>query len=132
MEDPHVGPDLAEFWRLLAEGLCAGQPLLPTLRGIAQRSEEDTVGRAAAALADSVRDGATLSQAMGQRPAVFTDALVSLVAGGEALGIADRVAVLILESTWRCPACGNTRGRVCPVRTQTPADPRCIDMHSEE
>ena len=107
MTNPSCHPDLRRFWELLAEGSCAGQPLLPTLRSIEKALPPAPMGKVAGLLADAVSQGIILSVAMRNQPSVFSKAHVSLVEGGELLGISDRVFLLILEFVWRCPACAN-------------------------
>ena len=100
-------PEKQKYWQLLAEGLFRGQPLLSLLRSIEQVLPRKPMGQAVAALANDIEQGATLSQAMKRQPSIFSEADVHLVQGGELLGILERVVLLILESTWRCPECGN-------------------------
>jgi len=100
-------PDMLRFWQRLTEGWCAGQPLLLTLRVIQEELPPEPLGTVVCAMADDVEQGACLSAVVKRQPSVFTQAHVSLIEGGELLGIVDRVLLLILEATWRCPSCGN-------------------------
>ncbi len=101
--------DLMRFWGLLARGFCMGRPLLETLRSIRGSVAPTPMAAAVARLGDDVEQGASLSEAMRNQPDVFTTAHVNLVDGGERLGILDKVLLLVLEQTWRCPACGGLR-----------------------
>ena len=108
MTETQCHPDGRRFWQLLAEGCCAGMPLGAVLRSMQEALPAEPMGKVVEALADdSIDQGKTLSAAMKNQPSVFTRAHVSLVEGGELLGIVDRVLLLILEATWRCPTCGN-------------------------
>ena len=107
MADTSCHANVQRFWRLLAEGFCGGQPLLSTLRSIQESLPPEPMGEVASALADDVGRGALLSQAMKNQSPIFSAAHISLVEGGELLGIVDRVLLLILECTWKCPTCGN-------------------------
>ena len=100
-------PDMQRFWQLLAQGWCSGQPLLTILHSIQQALPPDPMGKVAGTLAEQVAQGRSLSDAMRGQPSIFTKAHNCLIEGGERLGIVDRVLLLILESTWRCPTCGN-------------------------
>ena len=94
---------------MLAHGLCSGQNLLGVLRDIEKALPPNPMGKAASALASDIDAGRSLSQAMKALPDVFSQAHVSLIEGGERLGVIDRVTLLILEFTWRRPTCGNLR-----------------------
>lgn len=107
MTETACHPDLQRFWELLAGGWCAGQPLLAMLRSIQEALPPEPMGKAVGLLADEVAQGHILSVAMKNQPSVFSKAHVSLVEGGELLGIVDRVLLLILEFGWRCPGCDN-------------------------
>ena len=107
MQNAKCHPDMQRFWQLLAEGYCTGQQQLTTLRLIQKELSPEPMGIAAAALEQDVAEGRMLSEAMNNQPSVFSRAHVSLVEGGERLGIVDRIVLLILEQTWKCPTCGN-------------------------
>ncbi|MBI5094237.1 MAG: type II secretion system F family protein [Candidatus Hydrogenedentes bacterium] len=107
MTDTQCHPDLQRFWQLLAEGWCAGQPLLTALRSIQKTLPLEPMGRVVGLLADEIEQGHSLSAAMKTHPSVFGKAHICLIEGGELLGIVDRVLLLILEFTWRCSTCGN-------------------------
>lgn len=100
-------PDMVVFWRLMAEGVCSGQPLLALLYSVGRELPPEPMGKVVAALAKDVEEGKTLSEAMAAVPSVFSKAHVCLVEAGEYLGRLDRILVLILEFTWRCPTCGH-------------------------
>ena len=108
MTEIQCHPDGRRFWQLLAEGCCGGQPLGPLLRSIQEALPPEPMGKVVDALADDIiNQGKTLAEAMKNQPSVFTRAHVALVEGGELLGIVDRVLLLIMEATWRCPTCGS-------------------------
>lgn len=114
-------PDLLRFWQMLTERMCMGQRLLDVLDAIEEALPPGPLGRVATALADDVRRGSALSDAMKRHPTIFSRAHLCLVEGGERLGIIDRVLLLILESTWKCPTCGNLQ---FPGNQPAPVNPR--------
>lgn len=116
-------PDMVLFWRLMAEGVCSGRPLLSLLYSVGRELPPEPMGNAVAALAKHVDEGKTLSEAMAAIPSVFSKAHVCLVEAGEYLGRLDRLLVLILEFTWACPACGHL---------QFPASRRTSDGKAEQ
>ncbi len=105
MAAPQCNPDLNRFWSHLTELICAGQPVLMSLRTV----EQELAGRPMAALvkavADDVEKGALLSTALQKRTEVFGRAAVCFVQGGEYAGILDRALLFILDGLWHCPTC---------------------------
>ncbi|GEM_PF-2759027 len=106
---PTCHPDMLTFWRMPAEGVCTGQPLLPLLRSMGDALAPQPMGEPVKALADSVASGRCLSQAMSALRSTFTEAHVCFVRSGEHTGRPDRALPLVLELTWSCPACGALR-----------------------
>ncbi len=127
MTDDSCRPDVQRFWQLFTQGVCSGQTLLGALRSTGELLSAEPMGTVAAALADEVNQGASLSQAMKNQGRAFSPAHIHLVEGGELLGILDRVLLLILEYTWRCPTCGNLQvsagiDQVDRAQSGTPSD----------
>ena len=89
--------------------------LAPLTTFLAQDLPPEPMGVVAGALAQAVGAGCTLSQALRNQPRVFPRALVSLIEGGEGLGLVDRVVLLILETAWRCPSCRNVQFPEPPI-----------------
>ena len=109
MSDSMCHQDMQTFWRMLTGGFCGGQPLLPVLKSIAESLPAEPMGRVVHELCKDINDGCNLSNAMSRHPSVFSPAHISLIDGGERLGIVDKVLLLILEATWRCPTCSGLR-----------------------
>ncbi len=97
--------DLELFWLLLTKGSCKGIPLLTNLQSIKAEYANSSISDVVTDLADRVKHGATLSEAMAEHDDRFGLHVRLLIEGGERAGILDRVLVLILEHAWRCPEC---------------------------
>lgn len=72
--------------RQLADLLGGGLPLLSALTLLARQTEQPALRRIIDALAASVRDGRSLSEAMSAHPAVFPPLYLNMVKSGEAVG----------------------------------------------
>ena len=81
----------ASMLQQLATALKAGLPLLSALRVIEQQTDSRAGGRLAAALAEDVQAGQSLSEAMAARSRSFTALEVSMVRVGETAGVLDDV-----------------------------------------
>jgi type II secretion system protein F len=77
---------LAYMTRQLADLLGGGLPLLGALNLLARQTEHAGLQRVIEALAASVRDGRSLSDALGEHPRVFPSLYISLVRAGEVSG----------------------------------------------
>jgi len=95
--------DILTFVTHLAERICGGQALLPSLREIQDSLAAHPMAAVAGDVADAVEGGKTLSDAMAQQPGVFNEAVVALVRGGEVAGLLDHILALIVECSWRYP-----------------------------
>lgn len=90
--------DLALFTRQLSTMLGAGIPLLEGLEVLAEQTMETNqgFGQGAQEVADMVRGGTSLSEAMTQYPKIFPDIYINMIKAGEASGqldvILDRLA----------------------------------------
>lgn len=83
--------DLPRVTRQLASLLKAGLPLLRALEVLARQGGRSAAGEAMGALADAVRGGAALSEAMTAQPASFPKMYVAMVRAGEAGGVLEVV-----------------------------------------
>ena len=83
--------------RQLADLLGGGLPLLGALTLLIRQTEQPALERIIEQLAASVRDGASLSDAMAQHPQVFTPLHVSMVRAGEEGGGLEQALVRLAE-----------------------------------
>lgn len=83
--------EMAVFTRQLATLLRAGMPLLRGLEVLARQEGNQRLKRVLAALADAIKSGGTLSEAMAQHPRVFDRLYINMVRAGEAGGVLDVV-----------------------------------------
>jgi type IV pilus assembly protein PilC len=92
---PFVAPVSAKkqaiFTRQLATLLRAGLPLLRGLEVLIRQERSPVLRRTIAALADDIRSGATLSDALARHPRVFDELYLGMVRAGEAGGVLDVV-----------------------------------------
>ncbi len=83
--------ELAVFTRQLAVLLRAGMPLVRGLEVLARQEKNAALREIVTALADQLRSGGTLSEAMAQHPKVFDRLYINMVKAGEAGGVLDTV-----------------------------------------
>jgi len=83
--------ELAVFTRQLATLLRAGMPLLRGLEVLARQVRNQRFRRVIAELAEAIKSGGTLSEAMAQHPRVFDRLYINMVKAGEAGGVLDVV-----------------------------------------
>jgi len=83
--------------RQLADLLGGGLPLLGALTLLAQQTEQPALRRIIDALATSVRDGRSLSEAMSAHPAIFTPLYLNMVKAGEAVGGLEQALVRLAD-----------------------------------
>ncbi len=81
----------AVFTRQLATLLRAGMPLVRGLEVLARQEKNPALRDIVIALADQLRSGGTLSEAMAQHPRVFDRLYINMVRAGEAGGVLDTV-----------------------------------------
>lgn len=83
--------ELAVFTRQLATLLRAGMPLLRGLEVLARQERNQAHRRVIEALAEAIKSGGTLSEAMAQHPHAFDRLYINMVKAGEAGGMLDVV-----------------------------------------
>jgi len=83
--------ELAVFTRQLATLLRAGLPLLRGLEVLARQERHQRLRRVIDALAEAIKSGGTLSEAMAQHPHAFDRLSINMVKAGEAGGMLDVV-----------------------------------------
>lgn len=92
---PFVAPvaekERAVFTRQLSTLLRAGMPLLRGLEVVARQERNRAFRRIIETLADDIRSGGTLSEAMARHNAVFDRLYVNMIKAGEAGGVLDVV-----------------------------------------
>jgi len=81
----------ASMLRQLATALHAGLELLPALRVVEQQAENEALRALVSDLAERVRSGESLSEAMGAHPREFSRLETSMVRVGETAGVLDQV-----------------------------------------
>lgn len=95
MRFPFVRPvatkEIAAFTRQLATLLRAGLPLVRGLAVLARQERNRAFCRIIESVAEAIKSGATLSEALGRHPQVFARLDVNLVKAGEASGALDAV-----------------------------------------
>jgi len=77
---------LAHLTRQLADLLGGGLPLLSALTLLAKQTEQHQLARVIEAMAASVRDGRSFSEALSDHPKVFPSLYISMVSAGETGG----------------------------------------------
>jgi len=83
--------ELAMFTRQLSTLLRAGMPLLRGLHVLARQERNQAFQRVLEALAEAIKSGGTLSEAMAQHPRVFDRLYINMIKAGEAGGVLDVV-----------------------------------------
>ncbi len=83
--------ELAVFTRQLATLLKAGMPLLRTLEVLARQEQKGALRGIVLSLADTIKSGGSLSDAMSHHPRVFDRLYLSMIKAGEAGGVLDVV-----------------------------------------
>src|SRR5215212_3920698 len=83
--------DVAVFSRQFATMINAGLSLIRALHILEQQTENPKLGETARAVRTDVERGASLAQALGRHPKVFTRLYVAMVKAGEAGGVLDSV-----------------------------------------
>jgi len=78
--------DIVAFVRHLATLLNAGLPLSKSLQTVARQLENPTLSEVVAALAQEVRSGEMLSDAMSRKPKIFDPLTVNIIRAGEVGG----------------------------------------------
>ncbi|MFI3237945.1 MAG: type II secretion system F family protein [Lachnospiraceae bacterium] len=78
--------DMAVFCRQFVSIVTAGVPITAALEMLAEQTEHQKLSKAIAYCATSIQKGSSLSQAMQERPKVFDNLLITMVAAGEVAG----------------------------------------------
>ncbi|MDY7105174.1 MAG: type II secretion system F family protein [Actinomycetota bacterium] len=100
--------ELAPFTRQLHTMLAAGLPLLRALRVLSLQSRGQRLGEVVEVVADDVRNGSSLAEAIGHHPETFDGLYVALVAAGERAGALDVVLEQIAGDLERAAALRRT------------------------
>lgn len=88
---PASARELAAFTRQLGTLIKAGLPLLRGLEVLARQQTNATFRRVIESLADDIRSGGTLSEAMARHPRVFDRLYINMIKAGEAGGVMELV-----------------------------------------
>ena len=78
--------DLANATRQMATLLSSGLPLMDGLSVLVDQEENEGLKSALSAVRDSVREGASLADALKENPKVFSQLYINMVSAGEASG----------------------------------------------
>jgi len=78
--------DLANATRQLATLLSAGLPLMESLAVLVDQEDNESLKAALSTVRDSVREGASLADALKENPKVFSQLYMNMVSAGEASG----------------------------------------------
>jgi len=78
--------DLANATRQLATLLSSGLPLMDALSVLVEQEETASLKAAISTVRDSVREGASLADALKENPKVFSQLYINMVSSGEASG----------------------------------------------
>ncbi|HET6369803.1 MAG TPA: type II secretion system inner membrane protein GspF [Nitrospiria bacterium] len=89
--------DIAIMTRQLATLLSAGIPLMEALGALTEQVEKGELKRVVAQVREAVREGSSLSVAVGRFPKVFPELYVQMVRAGEASGTLDRILVRLAD-----------------------------------
>ncbi|HAM41447.1 MAG TPA: hypothetical protein DDX89_08420 [Candidatus Omnitrophica bacterium] len=90
---------LAYFSRQLADLLSGGLSLLHALSLVAQQTDHRALRAVIEEVADDVREGRALSEALAKHPGMFSPLYLSLIKTGEATGELDAVLMRLAEVT---------------------------------
>ena len=85
--------DLGVFTRQFATMINAGLPMVQCLDILSQQTEKEFLKTSIAKVMADVEGGATLGEAMGKHPKVFSTLYVNMVEAGEAGGILDVILI---------------------------------------
>lgn len=88
---PVAAKELAVFTRQLGTLLKAGMPLLRGLEVLARQEKNRAFRRVVETLADDIRSGGTLSEAMTRHPRIFDRLYINMIKAGEAGGVLEVV-----------------------------------------
>jgi general secretion pathway protein F len=91
--------DLAIMTRQLAVLVHAGIPLVEALGALVEQVEHDRLKRVISDVKQRVNEGASLADALGAHPKVFTTLYVNMIRAGESSGALDVVLVRLADFT---------------------------------
>lgn len=89
---------LVTFTRQFATIVKAGVPILMGLDTLAQQTESPALKAVLKKIAEDVKEGASLSQAIEKYPTIFSDFYVNTVVAGETGGVLDKVLVRLAST----------------------------------
>jgi len=89
---------LVAFTRQFATIVKAGVPILMGLEALAQQTESTTLKAVLKKIAEDVKDGASLSQAIDRYPTIFSEFYVNMVVAGETGGGLDKVLLRLADT----------------------------------
>jgi len=91
--------DLAIATRQLATLIAAGIPLVEALTALVDQIEQPRLKKIMGVVKQKVNEGASLADALGEHPKVFTDLYVNMIRAGESSGALDVVLVRLADFT---------------------------------
>jgi general secretion pathway protein F len=91
--------DLAIATRQLATLIAAGIPLIDALSALVDQIEHPRLKRIMGAVKQKVNEGASLADALGEHPKVFSTLYVNMIRAGESSGALDVVLVRLADLT---------------------------------
>lgn len=117
MSDVNVKQHVA-FWRLLAEELGKGTPLVKALDACGRSRACGGLRSAIGAVKERIEAGATLSAALAEQPEAFSGPVAAMVRAGELGGVVDITAQQIADAldAGSCPVPGADADGAEPVR----------------
>jgi general secretion pathway protein E len=80
-----------QFWQAVENGLTGGVPVIDTLAKAGAAVSGTPLADAADAVAEDIKNGASMSEAMEKLPEVFSRAMCTMVRAGEAGGVLDHI-----------------------------------------
>ena len=83
--------DIVIFTRQFATMISAGVPILRALNTLKDQTESKGLKKALEQVVSDVQGGASLSDALGKYPVIFSETYVNMVRAGEAGGILDQI-----------------------------------------
>jgi general secretion pathway protein F len=91
--------DLAIATRQLATLIAAGIPLVDSLTALVEQVEQPRLKKIMGVVKQKVNEGASLADALGEHPKVFTPLYVNMIRAGESSGALDVVLVRLADFT---------------------------------
>jgi len=99
--------DISLFTHQLASLLKGGLPLVPSLNALAEQMENHPLGKIVLNLAESVKEGKSLGEALSLHPRVFSPTYINMVKAGESAGSLQNILFRIFSLTRENIALGN-------------------------